>query len=326
MVAVACARSNIALVKYWGKRDAALNLPSVGSLSLTLAGLTTRTEVRFDPWPGDDLLILNGRTDAGPARLRVQCFLDLVRAAADRRGRAQVRSANSFPTASGLASSASAFAALALAATRAAGLELAPRELAALARRGSGSAARSIFGGFVEMDLEGFARPLAPPDAWDVRMVIALAETAQKPILSTSGMSRTADSSPYYAAWLESHASDMAQARAALETRDLAALGEVAEASCLKMHAAAMAARPGILYWNGVTVELIRCVRRLREAGTLCWFTIDAGPHVKVLCGPDDAERIEAELGAVPGVTRTCVAPPGEGVELVDAHPAAEVR
>src|SRR5262249_10561368 len=145
--AIAQANTNIALVKYWGKRDAVLNLPAVGSISLTLGGLSTRTSVEFDRYAGEDALMLNGRLEAGPARARVQRFLDLVRAQAGVRGRAQVRSANTFPTAAGLASSASAFAALAAAATHAAGLALDPSALAALARRGSGSAARSVFGG-----------------------------------------------------------------------------------------------------------------------------------------------------------------------------------
>src|SRR5262249_30732091 len=151
MHGVASANTNIALVKYWGKRSHGENLPAVPSLSVTLSGLVTRTTVQFDPYPGQDVLVLNGKSDTGAARTRVERFLDLVRLRAAMRGRASVRSANSFPTAAGLASSASAFAALAAAAARAAGLDLAPGELADLARRGSGSAARSIFGGFVEL-------------------------------------------------------------------------------------------------------------------------------------------------------------------------------
>ena len=316
MLGVAQARSNIALVKYWGKRDAVENLPAVPSLSLTLDGLVTRTQVRFEQYPGDDVLILNGRSENGAARTRVQKFLDLVRARAGIRGRAQVRSSNSFPTAAGLASSASAFAALAAAAAHAASLQLDPRELSALARRGSGSAARSVFGGFVEMDLEGFARPLVAPEAWDVRMVIALAGGEAKAIGSTDAMNATADRSPYYSAWIQSHAADMTRARRAIESRDLTTLGDIAESSCLKMHAAAMAA--GIVYWNGTTVELMRTVRGLRDHGAACWFTIDAGPHVKVLCAPPDAEAVENALAGVAGVTRTFMARPGVGVEILE--------
>jgi diphosphomevalonate decarboxylase len=316
MLGVAQARSNIALVKYWGKRDVAENLPAVPSLSLTLDGLVTRTQVRFEQYPGDDVLILNGRSESGAARARVQKFLDLVRERAGIRGRAQVRSSNSFPTAAGLASSASAFAALAAAAAHAANLKLDDRELSALARRGSGSAARSIFGGFVEMEMEGFAHPLLPPEAWDVRMVIALCGADAKPIGSTEAMNATTARSPYYAGWVDSHAPDMTRARRALETRDFPVLGEVAESSCLKMHAAAIAA--GIVYWNGATVELMRTVRNLRDRGAACWFTIDAGPHVKVLCAPPDAEAVETALAAVPGVTRTFLSRPGAGVEVLE--------
>jgi len=308
-MAVAC--SNIALVKYWGKRDAAENLPAAGSLSLTLAELRTRTSVIFDPaLPADDF-ILAGARQAGDALARVSRFLDLVRPPG---AHARVVSENNFPTASGLASSASAFAALAHAAARAAGLRLTPRELSALARRGSGSAARSIFGGFVEMRPEGYAVPLAPPEAWDVRLVVALVGGGAKDVASRAGMEHTQKTSPLYAGFVGSVAEDLAEARAALERRDLAALGEVAERSALTMHASALAARPGIIYWRGATVDALHAVRALRAAGTGAWATIDAGPHVKVLCAPDDAEAVGGALADVPGVTRTLICRPGPGV------------
>jgi diphosphomevalonate decarboxylase len=180
-----------------------------------------------------------------------------------------------------------------------------------------------VFGGFVEMELEGHATQIAKPSAWNVRMVIALTSEGAKATSSTDGMTKTTETSPYYAAWIQSHDADLDRARDAVEARDLTALGEVAEASCLKMHAAAMAAEPGVIYWNGVTVDLIHRVRALRDAGTPCWFTIDAGPHVKVLCQAAHADAIARELVAVPGVVRTLVAPPGEGVEILSEKPGA---
>jgi diphosphomevalonate decarboxylase len=321
--ATARAGTNIALVKYWGKRDGALNLPATGSLSLTLAGLGSETRVRFGV--EQDRVVADG-VPAEPAFAeRVHRFLDLVRERAGLRLRAEVTTTNSVPTAAGLASSASGFAALALAATRAAGLTLPPGELSALARRGSGSAARSIFGGFVEMaagsradGADAQARPLLAPDAWDLRLVVALTTGARKAIGSGAAMERTAATSPYYPAWVATTERDLDEARAAVAARDLAVLGRVAERSALRMHACALGAEPAILYWNGVTVSAIEAVLALRAAGTAAYFTIDAGPHVKVLCRTEDAPTVEGALRAVPGVTRTLVAAPGPGAQPVE--------
>jgi diphosphomevalonate decarboxylase len=319
------AGTNIALVKYWGKRDAALNLPAAGSLSLTLAGLGTETRVRFLPGSGaPDRIELNGAPAGEKEARRVSRFLDLVRARAGLDAPAEVTTRNDVPTAAGLASSASGFAALAVAAARAAGLALPPAALSELARRGSGSAARSIFGGFVEMaagtradGADAVARPLLEEGAWDVRLVVAVTTTGAKEIGSTEAMDHTAATSPYYAAWIASVPDDLAAARAAIFARDLARLGAVAERSALRMHASALAADPAILYWNPATIEAIAVVRALRRAGTLAFVTIDAGPHVKVLCAAADAGRVEAALRAAPGVLRTLVAAPGPGAQIV---------
>jgi diphosphomevalonate decarboxylase len=321
--ATARAGTNIALVKYWGKRDAALNLPRTGSLALTLAGLETVTTVELDPGLGDDAFGLDGEAQAGAPLARVRTLLDLVRARAGRHERARVISRNSFPTAAGLASSASGFAALARAACAAYGVELAPAELSALARRGSGSAARSVFGGFVEMapgvrsdGRDAVAHQVLAPEAWAVRLVVAVTTEAQKAVGSREGMAATAASSPLHEAWVASHGVDLAAARAAVLGRDLPALGDVMERNCLGMHATMMSARPALLYWNGATLAAVRAVWALRDAGVGAWFTIDAGPHVKALCVEGDAPRVAAALAAAPGVLRVMVAAPGEGVRL----------
>jgi diphosphomevalonate decarboxylase len=323
------AGTNIALVKYWGKRDAALNLPATGSLSLTLAGLGAETRVRFAPDAGTadgrDRVTADG-SPADPAFAdRVRRFMELVRARAGIHLPAEVITTNSVPTAAGLASSASGFAALALAATRAAGLDLCPDELSALARRGSGSAARSIFGGFAEMaagtradGADAHARPLLAPEGWDLRLVVALTTLARKAVGSTEAMDRTAATSPYYRAWIAATERDLPEARAAVAERDLPALGRVAERSALRMHACALAAEPPIIYWNPATLAAVTAVLALRAAGTAAYFTIDAGPHVKVLCAAADAPATEAALGAVPGVTRTLVAAPGPGAQVIE--------
>ncbi|MCG5053557.1 MAG: diphosphomevalonate decarboxylase [Myxococcales bacterium] len=325
----AWAGTNIALVKYWGKRPGALNLPAAGSLSLTLAELGTTTSVRFLPaTSGQDVVVLNGEPAKPVVAARTSRFLDLVRNRANLTAPAEVITRNTVPTAAGLASSASGFAALALAASRAAGLNLDPPALSRLARQGSGSAARSIFGGFVQMDAglredgeDAFAWPLLPPDAWEVRLVVALTARGEKALGSTEAMQHTGSTSPFHEAWIASVPADLRAAHTALERRDLDALGRIAERSCLRMHAAAMAADPGILYWNPVTLGAIEAVKLLRQRGTAAFFTIDAGPHVKVLCRSEDAAQVQAALAEVPGVLETLVARPGEAARVLPAVP-----
>jgi diphosphomevalonate decarboxylase len=190
-------------------------------------------------------------------------------------------------------------------------------ELSALARRGSGSAARSIFGGFVEMSVEGHAAQLAPEDAWDVALVVAVVGEGKKPVGSRDGMGRTAATSPLYPGWLASVGPDLEAARAAIAARDLTALGEVAERSALTMHASALAARPGVLYWRGATVDALHELRRLRHGGVPVWATIDAGPHLKALCTPEVAGEVAVALAAVPGVTSTRICRPGAGARVI---------
>jgi len=326
----ALAGTNIALVKYWGKRGGTLNLPAAGSLSLTLRELDTRTTVRFGGAPeasrsaaARDRVVLNGQEADEKTRRRVGAFLDLVRARARLDEPAEVVTENSVPTAAGLASSASGFAALALAASRAAGLSLPPDELSALARQGSGSAARSIFGGFVEMrpgvkedGSDAHAIPLLSEDAWPLRMVVAVTSEGPKAIGSTEAMQRTAATSPYYRGWIDSVDGDLRDARAAIAERDLPRLGAVAERSALRMHACALAADPAILYWSAATMAAMHTVRDLRARGIAAFFTIDAGPHVKVLCEAAQASVVASALAATPGVLRIIVASPGPGARV----------
>jgi len=306
--ATAVAHANIALIKYWGKRERELNLPAVGSLSITLQALETRTTVAFEPELERDRVWLNDR-EAGAEAGRVSATLDLLRAAAGRADRARVHSSNNFPTAAGLASSASGFAALVVAADAALGLALPPARLSEYARRGSGSAARSIFGGFGGMargeradGSDAVAAPLLDAADWDLRAVIALTDRGAKQQGSTGGMELTASSSPYFADWCEGQESDLRAARRAVEARDFERLAELAEWSCLKMHATAMAARPGIVYWNGATVEALHRVRALRAAGEPVFFTVDAGPQLKAICLSGAAATVAQALSEVPGV------------------------
>jgi len=320
--AAARARANFALVKYWGKADARLNVPAVGSISITLDALWSDTEVDFDERLGADELSLDGQRRADQLA-KVSACLDLLRERAGIRTRARVTSSNNFPTGAGLASSASGFAALVTAAAGALDLELSPRELSVLARRGSGSAARSMFGGFVEMHAghapdgaDSFAEPMLEASEWPLEVAIAITTMAEKDVGSRTGMQRSADSSPYYSAWVATQGDDLRAARVAIRARDFEALAEVAEHNCLKMHAAALAATPPLLYWNGATVECVHAIRRLRASGVPVFFTIDAGPQVKAICLAEARPRVEAALRDVPGVLDVLSSRLGPGAEL----------
>ena len=313
---------NVALVKYWGKRDASLNLPATGSISLTLDRLSVEADVGFGEAPIDDLTI-DGEPARGAERERLVDFLDVLRHEAARTERARVVTRSRVPRGAGLASSAAAFAALALAGSRAAGLRLEPAALSALARRGSGSAARSIFGGFVEWHRgehpdgsDSIAAPLLAPAEWDLRVVVALVSTEAKKVSSRDGMARAA-ASPFYPAWIAGAEDDLAEARAAVRARDLEALGQLAEHSALKMHAVGLASRPPLVYWRGATVECVHRVWALRAEGTPAFITIDAGPQAKVLCQPGDVARVTEALQSVPGVVRVVTSAPGAGAEVL---------
>lgn len=328
LAASARAHPNIALAKYWGKAEGTANAPAVPSLSVTLAGLATTTSVRFDAALRADVLVLNGREAGGRELERVRTLLDRVRARAGLSYAAVIESRNDFPTASGLASSASGFAALAHAAWHAAGLEASPASVSDLARRSSASAARSVYGGFVELpagvagrDEPLPASPIAGADRLPLAVLVAVTAEGPKATGSTSGMNETARTSPYFAAWVEHAGRLFREIKEALLAGDLPRLGEAAEASALAMHASALAARPGLLYWTGATVEALARVRSLRAEGAGVWATIDAGPHVKALCAPHDAEALAAELARTPGVLRVLRATPGPGAHLVATGP-----
>jgi diphosphomevalonate decarboxylase len=318
----AVAHANIALAKYWGKADAGKNMPAVPSLSLTLDAMSTTTSVGFGHGLEADRVALNGRPATEAEAARMVQMLDRVREAAGIRTRAWVETANDFPTASGLASSASGFAALALAATRAAGLEWEPARLSDLARRSSASAARSIFGGFAALPAGSAtteflaAAPIADADHWDVSLCVAVTTTAEKSVGSTQGMGRSASTSPYYTAWLDLAPALYAQVEDAVLRRDLEALGDAAERSSFAMHACAIACAPSVIYWNPATIAVIEQVRALRAAGTLAFATIDAGPHVKVLSASADAPRIAQAIGQVPGISSCLVAKPGPAASV----------
>lgn len=333
----AIAHSNIALVKYWGKREGAdpeLNLPAVGSLSMTLGELRSVTELRGAT---EDSFMLDGQRVTGKPASKVFEQLDRVWRLGGRTGArpaCAVVSVNHLPTAAGLASSASGFAALTVAAAGSFGIvdTLDPPTRARLsgwARMGSGSAARSLWGGFVRLDAgsapdgsDCVARPLFDPDHWDLQLLVVHTARGAKQVGSTGGMESSRLTSPYYPAWVATSTADLDAAERALAAREFEALGEVMEHSCFKMHACMFATRPPLLYWNGATLEVIRAVWQLRERGGPVGFvTSDAGPHVKILCRTQTAEALAARLREVAGVHEVqAVAPgPAASLELIES-------
>ncbi|MCF6262031.1 MAG: diphosphomevalonate decarboxylase [Xanthomonadales bacterium] len=319
----AIAHPNIALIKYWGKRDTVRNLPATHSLSITLNTLETHTCVNFSAELSADQVYLNKALADDAFSARVGACLDGFRTLAGVHTFASVHTSNNFPTAAGLASSASGFAALLTAANAALESPLNLRQLAILAREASGSAGRSLFGGYVIQHRgqhsdgsDSYAEALFPAKHWPLEVVIAITSEKEKNIGSTEGMLHTAATAPYWRAWVDRSAADIQAATAAIKQRDFAALAEVAEASCLAMHALMQSARPGLLYWNAATIELIHKIRQLRATGLAVFFTIDAGPQVKAVCLPEAADKVEAALKAVPGVLRTLRCLLGAGARI----------
>jgi diphosphomevalonate decarboxylase len=233
-----------------------------------------------------------------------------------------VSSRNQFPTASGLASSASGFAALAAAARHAAGLPFDATKISALARQSSASAARSVFGGYVELpagtpgDAGLAAHQVFPPEHVALAIVVAVTAEGRKSVGSTDGMTHTRDTSPYYRAWVEASPALADEVRAGLASRDLGRIGRAMEQSTLAMHACGFAAAPGLVYWQPATLAAFQRVRELRGEGLEVYATMDAGPHVKALCSASDAVAVSKALSEVPGVLRTLLAGPGPGVEV----------
>ncbi len=298
----AYAPANIALVKYWGKRDVELNLPVTSSLSVSMGPLGTHTTVRPSAKDG---CRLQGEEVAPehPFALRLSRFLDLFRT--PQVAGFQVDTRNTVPTAAGVASSASGFAALVRALDGLFHWNLPARSLSMLARLGSGSACRSIFDGFVEWQagqaddgLDSWAVPL--PGRWPgLRIGLVVVSSAPKPVGSREAMEHTVRSSPLYAAWPATVARDLAELHAALAARDLEHLGRTAEGNALAMHATMLAARPSVCYWRAETLDALDRVRRLRAAGVPVWCTLDAGPNLKLMYEAPASPAVHAAFAQV---------------------------
>ncbi len=322
MSATAISHPNIAFIKYWGNRDNTLRLPSNGSISMNLDGLFTRTTVTFSPSARTDSLVLNEQPIGGPGLNRVAYILDIVRGMADLHERAEVVSQNNFPSGAGIASSAAAFAALALAASQAAGLALSEAQLSALARRGSGSASRSIPAGFVEWqvgegDEDSHAVSIAPPEHWALTDCVAVVNAGHKKTGSTEGHA-LAGTSPLQGARVDDAPRRLEICRQAILQRDFAALAEIIELDSDMMHAVMMTSSPALHYWQPASMTVMQSVRAWRAEGLPVAYTVDAGPNVHVLCPSGVQKEAEARLRNLPGVENVLVASVGGPARLIE--------
>ncbi len=319
--ATAQAHPNIAFIKYWGDRENALRLPSNGSISMNLDGLVTRTTVSFQPSLAFDELIINGHEMTGKSLERVSAILELVRQSAGMALKAEVVSENNFPTGAGIASSASAFAALALAATKAAGLDWSENQLSRLARLGSGSASRSLPSGFVEWemgtgDTDSYAVSLAPPEHWALADCVAIVSMGHKTTGSTEGHA-LASTSPLQAARVAEAPRRLEVCRQAILGRDFDHFAEVIEHDSNLMHAVMMTSRPALFYWQPATLAVMEAVREIRKGGTPVAYTIDAGPNVHVIGLQENANEVREILKSIPGVSDILLAKVGGPARLM---------
>ncbi len=321
------AGSNIAFIKYWGVADAALLIPLNNSISMTLADAHTTTTVAWDSsgiLPTDTIVIDGTQLQGAPAQ-RIVAHLDRLRALAGVSHKARVLSKSNFPMASGIASSASGFAALTVAACAALGCPWDASQLSAIARQASGSASRSLFGGFVEWErgsshTSSVAHQMRAENHWALRDVIAIVSARAKRVSSSSGH-RLAATSPFTTARTLCVADWLATVRHAIAERNLSLLGPILELDALAMHGVMMTSAPSLLYWQPGTVAVLHAARAWREQdGLPVFFTIDAGPNVHLICEAETAPTIEKRLRALPAVRQVITSRPGPGPQLLDEH------
>lgn len=328
MIAKAEAAPNIAFIKYWGNREDTLRIPLNSSISMNLGGLFTQSTVCFDDNLETDVVNINQQPASAEAARRVSDFIDIVRSQAGLTTAVRVSSWNNFPMGSGIASSAAAFAALSLAASKAAGLNLDEAALSRLARRGSGSACRSIPAGIVEWhagdrDENSFAKQLAPPEYWDLVDCLAVVDEGHKQVGSSDGH-RLSYSSPLQELRVSDSARRFDQCRRAILTRDFESLADVIEQDSNLMHSVMNTSRPELIYWNEVTQNVIHAVSSMRKKGLEAAFTIDAGPNVHVITLKESLQAVKRHLESIEAVLRIVVAPVGREARYIEVngHPS----
>ncbi len=323
LTATAVACPNIALIKYWGNKDHEYRIPENGSISFNLAGLSTKTTVTFDPAFEEDHLIINNEVIDDSGLKRVKSFLKIIRHMSGKPYFAHVTSQNNYPMAVGIASSAAAFAALSLAASAAIGLSLSEKELSRLARRGSGSACRSIPSGFVEWypgnsDQNSYAESFAPPNHWELTDLIAVVTKKHKSVGSTAGHA-LAHSSPLQPARIADTQRRLSVVRHAILNKDFETLAEMVELDSNLMHAVMMTSNPPLVYWEPTTVSILKSVPTWRSENIQVCYTMDAGPNVHLICLKKDVQTVQSKLKEIPGLQDVLIANIGEGTRLLSA-------
>jgi diphosphomevalonate decarboxylase len=320
MKQTAIAPSNIAFIKYWGRKDDALRLPENGSISMNLSNLSTVTSVEFSSEFIKDYIEINDVSDKNES-LRVIKHLDLIRKSAGIKYKAKVISKNNFPSGTGLSSSASGFAALTLAASKAAGLNLSEKDLSILARQGSGSACRSIPDGFVEW-LDGdrsnssYSKSIYDPDYWDIRDIVVIVSTEKKDI-STSEGQKLVNSSVFYEIRRLTINKKIILAKKYLKEKDFLKLGELIEAEALELHAIMLTSNPSLIYWTPGTLNIMKLVKRWRDEGVSVYFTINTGQDIHLICQEKTVPDIMEKLKKVEGVKSIIVNKPAVGTRLI---------
>ena len=323
MKATAVAPSNIAFIKYWGKKNEDLRLPENGSISINLSNLLTTTTVEFNPDLKKNLIIINGEKEENEGS-RVVKHLDRIRKLAKIKYRAKVVSKNNFPTGTGLSSSASGFAALTLAASNAAGLNLSEKELSILARLGSGSACRSIPDGFVEWlggetNETSYSVSLYPPEYWDIVDIIAIVSKNKKEKPTTEGQ-KLAKSSPFFPVRLLKIKERIKLIKKYLKEKNFPLFGELVEQEALELHAIMLTSTPPLIYWLPATISVMHAVQKWRNEGLEVYFTVNTGQNIHILCKKKDIKQVVKRAEQIREVRKTIINFPSQGARLISTH------
>jgi len=323
MKATATAPSNIAFIKYWGCRDQELHLPENSSLSMNLSGLFTTTAVEFSPSFKEDHVEIDGIRDKTEEGRTIK-HLDRVRKMAGIDTKARVISNNNFPLGTGLSSSASGFAALSVAAAKAAGLDLSERELSILARQGSGSACRSIPDGFVEWSKgedsgSSYAVSLYPADWWDIIDIVAVVSDEKKGVSSLGGH-KLAGSSPFFQPRLSRIENKLNLVKKSLSERSFPDLGELVEGEALELHAIMLTSSPSLIYWTPGTLSLMKLVKKARGDGLPIYFTLNTGQNIHLICKKEDCDKAVGLIKDLDFIKQIIVNSPAKGARLLEGN------
>ena len=323
MKASAVAPSNIAFIKYWGKKDEVLRLPENGSISMNLSNLLTTTTVEFSSNYSEDSITINGIQEENEGN-RAIAHLDRIRSLAKISDKAKVVTINNFPTGTGLSSSASGFAALTVAGAKAAGLDLSEKELSILARQGSGSACRSIPNGFVEW-LDGdtsetsYATSLCPENYWGIADVVAVVSKNKKEVSTTEGQ-KLVGSSPFFKVRLENIKSKIELIKKYMQEKNFTAFGELLEAEALELHAIMLTSKPSLIYLLPGSLKIMHLVKKWRAEGLEVYFTVNTGQDIHLICQKKDVQALVQKLSEVEEVSKTIINDPAKGAHIIENH------